>query len=342
MPNNLIAGEIFILGIILLAIYKNYSNIKQELVLAEILISLAIFLIPIWIFLIYKTYKIIKKKIKDKKEKRELIRKQKEMIEDFLQRNLEKMESEELKELLNKIKSEWFVSEVEEQFKELLEEKIPIGNLILYKKELDNEVISKIQEKDELKQEIKKLEQEKHKREKDLRTNREKILEHLDIEENPVFLIDDLDEKEIKILKEVGFEKINEYDPLFQKNANFLVKQILNHSLTHILLVERIKKILLQYLEEDQIEVHNTRDADITFKFKGRTYAFEIELGSLLRKKVQLEDKVYDLNFKYRNNWYFIVSHKNLLAKYRKHGKSTTRSGVSEIIKKLLESDTYY
>ncbi|MHA1703924.1 MAG: hypothetical protein ACTSWK_16845 [Promethearchaeota archaeon] len=337
MSDNLIPEQIFIFGVISLAIYKAYLNIKQEIILSKILISLAIVLIPLWIFLIYKTYKKVKKRNKETKERNESIKKDNELMEDFLHRDLNNMTSEQLKKLLKKVEIMSFFSEIGKQFKKLTKERIKIANLILHKKDLNEEISTKIKEKNNLNYAIQELEIIKQKKEQELRTKKEDILEHLDIDENNVFLMEDLTKKEIEALKEEGFKKINEYDPILQENSNFLVKQVLNHHLTHTLLVERTKKMLLQYLEYNEVKIHDTRDADITFKVGNKKYAFEIETGNLLGKKVQLREKVEELNRRYKKNWYFIVSNQNLLTKYRKYGKSTPRSGVRRIVEKIVD-----
>ena len=48
-------------------------------------------------------------------------------------------------------------------------------------------------------------------------------------------------------------------------------------------------------------------------------------------------EKISYLNKKYPKRWFFIVSNRNLQAKYKKYGISTQRNRVSEILEKMLE-----
>jgi len=86
------------------------------------------------------------------------------------------------------------------------------------------------------------------------------------------------------------------------------------------------------------IITHDTRDADITFKYDNKLYAIEIETGNLLKKQQRLEEKVAYLNRKYGRRWFFIVSNRNLQAKYKKYGLTTQRTRVYKILEKMLEN----
>ncbi len=162
------------------------------------------------------------------------------------------------------------------------------------------------------------------------------IKEDLNTYENNVFLKKDLTEQELEILEEEGYQQCNEYCVEQQKNVTVLVKPILNHSKTHTFLVWSVKNLLENY-DITHIEEHETKDADLTFKYKNSKYALEIETGSLLRKKQQKLDKVKQLNRKYKNRWMFIVSNKNLLSQYNKLGFATQRKQVAKKLEKLLQ-----
>ena len=110
----------------------------------------------------------------------------------------------------------------------------------------------------------------------------------------------------------------------------------MNHSTTHTFLVWEIKE-LLDILGAEKITEHQTVDADITFKYRHRFYAVEIETGSLLKKKRQAIDKVEYLKKKYNNRLLFVVSNKNLLKDYKKLGFATQRSMVEKTLRKWLK-----
>jgi hypothetical protein len=112
----------------------------------------------------------------------------------------------------------------------------------------------------------------------------------------------------------------------------------LNHSATHSFLVERIKQILEQHISSNKIRRHDTRDADLTFQVNHKIYALEVETGSGLTKKKKLEEKVALLNNKYGQNWYIVVSNRDLAKKYREYGKVVPRKGVCKIIENLAQN----
>jgi len=95
---------------------------------------------------------------------------------------------------------------------------------------------------------------------------------------------------------------------------------------------------LLKKLGIKEIKEHKSFDADITFKHEGKWFALEIEIGSLLRKHKQLQEKLNYLNKKYPKRWLFIISNKKLLPKYRKYGLSTPRKEIQENLKKLMKN----
>ena len=132
-------------------------------------------------------------------------------IEELFKENLNSCNSEKLNKFIEKIGECIAFGGYSEEIGEKLSDAKSQLRISLEKEKLD-EIC---QDKRDIQDEIKELANIKRKREKELRTNRENILEHLDIEENSVFLIDDLNEEEIKILKEEGFIKINEYEIRF-------------------------------------------------------------------------------------------------------------------------------
>ena len=227
--------------------------------------------------------------------------------------------------------------------------------LKLHKKDIDKKMTESLRLLDELKhkEKIEGLKQEQQeistqiidlKKEKRMITNKEEaeledIKENLNIEEETVFYGTDLEEKELEVLKKEGYSQSNEYSIFSNQNETVLIKPILNHSNTHIFLSYEIKE-LLESLEMDNIQEHLTRDADITFKHKNKYYAIEIETGNLLKKKEQLKEKIDYLNKKYKNRWIFVVTNKNLVSEYKKHGFTTQRSQVKKTLEKWLKIDT--
>jgi len=196
-------------------------------------------------------------------------------------------------------------------------------------------------EKEELKESIEALKEQKRKEEEGERKKRREILNDLDFwEQRFAFKKEDLTEKQIEALVGEGYVHVNEYCAFEKKVVPAMVDNKLGHSPTHVFLVWSIKRILEDLPEVNCIREHLTRDADITFRYKNKPFALEIETGTLLRKKKQLQEKVKYLNRKYGKKWMFIVSNRSLLKEYRKLGHSTTRKEVEKDLKNLLKSYT--
>lgn len=78
----------------------------------------------------------------------------------------------------------------------------------------------------------------------------------------------------------------------------------------------------------------------MTFYYNKKQYAIEIETGNLLKKKDQLDEKIKHLNRKYRDSWLVIVSHRDLVPKYRKFGLTSDRKNARKTLERLLNSHT--
>jgi len=168
-------------------------------------------------------------------------------------------------------------------------------------------------------------------------SNAEMICSQLGTWENNVFIKSKLSKNQIKALEKTGFKQTNEYSVKENKFIRVLVKPDSNHSKTHAFLVWDTIRLLKTIEGIRNIQEHETIDADITFNFNNKKYALEIETGSLLGKKEQTQNKLVELNKKYKKRWMFIVSNKILLPKYKKLGFATQRKQVSENLKKLLK-----
>ncbi|MFH0808555.1 MAG: hypothetical protein V1888_02975 [archaeon] len=253
-----------------------------------------------------------------------------EAIQELLKENINRLNSDRLENLI-------------QRFDQYNHDPRIRNKIINAKEKLRNTRVSEYKKTEEfrkkkLSEEIEALRKQRYLEELRLKDYHDAVLEKLKIEETLIYENRELNKKEIEALEKEDYKKINEYDPIKSKNTTFLVKQILNHSPSHTFLVARIKQLLEKYIDIKKIKIHETRDADITFEIKYKIYAFEIEKGSLLNKKNQLEKKVSFLNNKYGQNWYFIVTNRDLSKKYRKYGKVTSRMGVRKIIEKLVRN----
>jgi len=296
----------------------------------DFIVSIIILILLVLLFLMIRSHKL---SLARKKIEIEIIQEQEleeKNIRKLLNKKIDRLNLEGLENLIKKL----------EEYKEhaKIRDKIIVVKEDLERKEYEEYCKTDEYKKKKLLKEIEELERQKYLEELKQKCNDEVILDKLEPEENLIYEKNSLLPKEIEVLKKEEFKEVNEYDPIENKNSNFLVKQILNHSPTHTFLVGRIKQLLEKYINPKKVWLHETRDADITFEVKYKIYAFEIETGTLLAKKKNLKEKVSLLNNKYGQNWYFVVTNRDLAKKYREYGKVTTRQGVCKIIEKLIEN----
>ena len=133
----------------------------------------------------------------------------------------------------------------------------------------------------------------------------------------------------------MGIIKRNTIPVSFESNDRIKSK-VMNHSRTHTFLVWSTKNFIEQKFTVQDLEFHNAHDADVTFKYKGKHYAIEIETGTLLKKNRHLAEKIKFLNRKYPHRWIFLVSNRNLIRKYKEHGITCQRKTIEKTITKIL------
>ena len=264
-----------------------------------------------------------------------------EQIESILNINPNGMSSNEIKHLINElenIRSEGYKNKRRFKFKEDLNHLISESKKALKEAVYNGEISFKKEEIKSLTEEIQILQNEKRQFEYSKENDKKIILSELDTYENPVFKKEDLTKDQIEALLEDKYVQKNEYCVKEQKIITAFVKPDMNHSKTHTFLVWSTMNLLDRISGVDNIQKHKTVETDITFNYKKKKYAIEIETENLLRKKIQMKNKFRYLNRKFKDRWLVIVSNRNLLPDYRKFGSATDRKGVAEKIKKMLEN----
>ena len=307
--------------------------------LKGILILLAIFS-PLILYFNYKWNNAISASLRERRIKKQRLELTEERIKKLLNADLEKLDVHQLWRYIESIRDE--LDEIEDtQFEKKYQDDLyqrlsPAKRLHEIKKHESRIKGYQVQEK-QYEELLDLLEDERQSYNREQKKEKRKIYNKLYLQDTPVFYKEELSEEECEILKEHNYKQVNEYD-IFSKNVRtFLVKCPLNHSPTHTFLVWSMKKLLEDTKNVERIEQHLTRDADITFRYKKKYYALEIETGNLLSKKTQLQQKVLMLNRKYGNRWMFVVSNKEDLPKYRKWGRSTQRTEIEKVLEKWLE-----
>ena len=322
-----------------LKIYPPVYDFVNKLVNNFILnpITIIIFLTLISEILIYITYNEISIKIQRKRKIEAETAEEWRQVHRFLRADLNSFDYNGLRALYTKFKYPRFsYIDISEYNKEIENKLFKIEKrLIVLKHRKELEEIKA--EKQENQEEIENQREEIRINDLKLEDKREKIIDRLDIGHKEVFRKENLNKGEIEIAKQEGYHAINEYCVLENKLIPVLVKPPMNHSPTHTFLVWSVTKLLKKFPKIERIIEHDTREADITFRIKNRTYAIEIEKGSLLGKQGQLREKIESLNDTYRDNWLILVSNKNLAKKYRKFGNVSTRKDLRKKIEKWVK-----
>ena len=348
----------FILGLFLVGIFLYKFNIPDKVealknkitsnisLIFNSLISwkyLIVFIITLLIigYSIYKITKIIPIRISDKKERRNRLKAREELIINLIEEDIDSLNYEEINEVIVKLKDNISFCSNYPKFKHYFDDlniKIKEAKLKLIELRDKERLHKKREEKYQLKNDIEELENKKFRLKRSMEENEIEILRNLKIDENYVFNKDNLTKKEFSVLLKKNYRQTNQYCVKEKRLITALVKPILNHGLSHTFLVWSVIRLLKTLKGIKEIKVHQTVDADITFKYNNKIFALEIETGTLLSKKKQTEEKVNYLNNKYPNKWMFIVSNKDLIWRYRKLGFSTQRNEVEKNLQILLRN----
>ncbi|MDP1696086.1 MAG: hypothetical protein Q8L29_04185 [archaeon] len=295
------------------------------------------------LFVIYLYTRIvlkIKEYLEERRSRENIVENIESKISSVLKTKLEELKYSELRDFASEARR---LHDLSIEYKELKEFSSDLRALLtqtrraIEKEEHKIKIAEYEQEEYLRKREIEELDKRIYLKQLAEEDKKREMLNRLKAYEHPVFKRDNLSEKQVVALLEHGYSKVNEYDIIEKKLMTFLVDPSSNHSKTHTFLVWNVVELLKRTGEVDKIREHESVDADITFKYKSKMYALEIETGTLLGKKKQTQEKVDFLNMKYPNRWFFVVSNKTLLPKYSKLGPSTQRNGVLEKLQKMLK-----
>ncbi|MBS3091652.1 hypothetical protein J4217_04365 [Candidatus Pacearchaeota archaeon] len=113
------------------------------------------------------------------------------------------------------------------------------------------------------------------------------------------------------------------------RRGYYLLKPERNEGLQHFFLVMDIARYLSKHFK---VWIFKTTLPDVIFQFRNKKIGIEVEIGKVLKDKVKFLNKVKICNDHFGEDWFFVVTNRNLLKKYRKFGKTYTRKTV---LKKL-------
>jgi len=300
--------------------FLTYSIINNYLVHIALIFLLGTF----GSYTFYRVYLKLRKKRKELMEEREC-------VDNFLRLELSEVDYTAIKSKLSEIRNKNLIKKYPE-----LDYKIKEAKNYLVELRHKNELINLTDKRRSIEYEINELRLEREKMRRTDNQQRAYLKDRLDLEENKVFDKSELSEEKIKILLEEDYKQVNEYCVAKKEIITVLIRPTLNHSIAHTFLVWSVRRLLEEYTMIEDILEHETRDADLTFEVNGKDFAIEIETGTLLRKKKQLEEKIKFLNERYEDRWMIVVSKRDLVKKYKKFGLCTQRKWVSENLEKML------
>jgi len=136
-----------------------------------------------------------------------------------------------------------------------------------------------------------------------------------------------LAEEEKTWLEEVGFVRDHQWCIEHKKTEEFLIKVAHNESTSHAYLTGAIYECA--FGNAHNVQMLDTKSPDVVFEYGGIAWAIEVETGSVLKKsKKQLLEKIKRLEEKYPKTWFFVVTNKNLVSKYKQFGDTFDRSAI--------------
>ena len=123
---------------------------------------------------------------------------------------------------------------------------------------------------------------------------------------------------------------------LLNRTEKYLVKPRFNESVLHFFVIWDIQKFLES--KDIEVELFTTRKPDLVFEFKGKTYAIEVETGSVLKrskKQVIEKRKVMKRDYDYG---FIVVPVRRMVKEYRKIVPAIDLRYLKNKLLKILKS----
>lgn len=118
------------------------------------------------------------------------------------------------------------------------------------------------------------------------------------------------------------------------KYEKYLLLKRFNESEGHFFVIQDIKNFLEK--KGVKVELFATKKPDLVFNIKDKTYAIEVETGTCIADKRKFAEKLKVLkNYK---NWFFVVTAKKHIQKYREFGRVIDPRFLRSYLIKLLKS----
>lgn len=144
-----------------------------------------------------------------------------------------------------------------------------------------------------------------------------------------------INKHEIKYLIEQGYKELSYKSICSKKKENYLLKPRFNESLNHMIIIYDIS----EYLTKRKIKnnIFTTRMPDVVISLGRKEIALEVETGAVMSNMKKFKEKLYLLNKNYGKDWYFIVTNRNLIKKYKAYGKVIDPRYIRGQLDKILK-----
>ncbi|MBI2548783.1 DUF87 domain-containing protein [Candidatus Woesearchaeota archaeon] len=140
---------------------------------------------------------------------------------------------------------------------------------------------------------------------------------------------------EIKYLIAKGYKDVQQYSITSRKKERFLLKPRFNEGINHYFLTMDIYTFIRQFT--DKVWLYETIKPDIVFTIDDRQIGIEVETGKQLEKDKQkvLEKAAY--NNEHYADWFFVVTDKNIVQKYKQFGKTIDKRSIGNYLAKICQ-----
>lgn len=147
----------------------------------------------------------------------------------------------------------------------------------------------------------------------------------------------ELTENDIWYLKQKDFIEISAVGVTSKKQDSYFILPRSNESPIHFFLCKVIEEFLLDFTSD--VRLYETKKPDVVFSAGGKKFAVEVETGTRpSRNPVGFEGKVRELNKRFGERWFFVVTDRKLRKEYSKWGKTLVRGEVAGQILAIFET----
>ncbi|MEK6858933.1 MAG: hypothetical protein AABX53_03410 [Nanoarchaeota archaeon] len=144
-----------------------------------------------------------------------------------------------------------------------------------------------------------------------------------------------LSESALEYLRKNKYKEISFKGIISGNKQKYFIKPKKSESPQHIFCVYDIASYLKSFTEK--VFTYHAVKADIVFEVNGKEYAIEVETGKMMKhKKEELKKKVENLNNKYQDRWFFVVTDRNLRTKYAKLGTTYDKRHLTSVINRIV------